>query len=200
MKKILSISVLAYIFTSCTPTPPSPPSLPLQYPLATAIANTALPGTPIITMDVKTHSYSFTPTATATVNKLGYQFNSTSLTSAIYILSLWDATPGSLPLATTGPVTLTPNASVVYFPITAVTLTAGQTYYVSREFRSSIPSISVADYIGQQYMGTGILPQTAGIITINQSWFTDNADPRTANPMPPMNNNFLPYIELEIQP
>ncbi len=214
MKKIKTLSFIVSgaigFVTSCTPSVSTPATNSVQYPFAGAInqITATVPGAAVDnTIDLKTHSYSFTPTVNGTITQLGYLFNNSSLTVANFRLSLWDATPGSAPLATTGQQTfVNTNPNFVYFPIQPVVVTAGQTYYVSREFIPVSTTTNVADYIGSvQRASSAILPQTLntlpspGNITINQSYFTDNSDPRTATPNPYLDFNFLPYIDFQIQ-
>ncbi len=152
--------------------------------------------------DPNTHAYSFTPLVNGTIDQLGCLFynNPNPFTNQEdFILSLWDATPGSPPLATTGPQTFTSNPNIVYFPVTPVAVVAGQTYFISREF---VPNMASPDsYGGNVVMSTtgNIFPQSLpGVVTINHSYFTGNADPRTAASNPQY-DYYLPYLDFQIQ-
>ena len=215
MKKItntvLISAALIILAASCRRSSSTPAVVnSVQYPLTSAInqITAAFPSSgDVYFLDVKTHGYSFTPTANGTITQLGYRFDNPLLSMADFTLSLWDAIPASAPLATTGQQTFSFNANIIYFPITPVAVLAGQTYFVSREF---IPTAASSGYTSE-YVGflrrdpnNAILPLVVslpqpGNVTINQSYFTDNADPRTAMPITNYDVNYLPYIDFEIQ-
>ena len=191
----------ALILHACTPTPPPAPAAVVYHPMELSVPNftNANGYQQQHTMDLKTHAYSFTCSQPVTITKLGYQ---PWVAGISYKLLLWQQ-GNPTPL---GSVNVTPNTvgTMQFYALpTAVNITPGNTYLVSRMYLSGGPAGNVADYVGQvaNMNGNSVYPYTQQLITYTNGYFTNNMDPLLTagnlanNPL----NTLLPFLDIEYQ-
>lgn len=201
MKTSIYTAIILIILQSCTPTPPPAPVATTYHPM-----DLSIPGFTNAngyqqqnTMDLKTHAYSFTTNQAVTITKLGYQAWAAGIT---YTLTLWQS-GNNTPL---GSVTVTPatTGTMLFYALpTAVSITTGNTYIVSRTYMSGGPTGYVSDYVGSvaNMNGNSVYPYTQQAITFTNGYFTDNPNPLLtgSNTVNAPLNTLLPFLDVEYQ-